>query len=279
MPRTSSSCCATSSSETLRFIYYADNKDPGLVEPDQEIPAAAMRNSMTAGPDAARPPPIGAGARDGANWARARRHRLGTPAVDWLGVPMVGRRRRCAARWWCRATMRRCTLHRGRPRAAGLRRATHPHGAGAQAGAGRAGAPRRGPHARARRGGRELREQIVRARARRAEAEARGAARLADRAAEPQLPARARWSARCRASAARSGAAVRGAVPRPRPLQGHQRQRRPPGRRRDAQAGRRAPGRLRARARRGRAPGRRRVRDPARGRVDLPEAPARSRSA
>ena len=74
-------------------------------------------------------------------------------------------------------------------------------------------------------------------------------------------------------------ARMRAAVPGRRPLQGDQRQPRPPRRRRAAEGSRAAPAGLRARARRGRAPGRRRVRDPARGRRRCRAPRSRSRSA
>ena len=75
--------------DTLRFIYFADERDPGLVDPDSEIPAEDMRDSLTLalirhgravmGPaqDVARVLGLPEGTF------------LGTAAEDWLGVPMV----------------------------------------------------------------------------------------------------------------------------------------------------------------------------------------------
>jgi diguanylate cyclase (GGDEF)-like protein len=37
----------SSERDTLRFIYHADEKDPGMLDPEAEVPAADMRNSIT----------------------------------------------------------------------------------------------------------------------------------------------------------------------------------------------------------------------------------------
>jgi diguanylate cyclase (GGDEF)-like protein len=76
--------------QTLRFIYYSDIKDPGLVDPAQEIPESEMASSMTVGLMRHGRPIRGAGAELAAQLGVSGRTVVGTPAVDWLGVPMAG---------------------------------------------------------------------------------------------------------------------------------------------------------------------------------------------
>ncbi|MFZ5607147.1 MAG: EAL domain-containing protein [Pseudomonadota bacterium] len=74
--------------DTLRFIYFVDQMDGGMYDPDQEIPAAQMRGSLTLGlirhGRAVRGPSeeivelLGLPPEDG----------IGTPSVDFMGVPM-----------------------------------------------------------------------------------------------------------------------------------------------------------------------------------------------
>ncbi len=74
---------------TVRFIYFADVKDPGLVDPSQEIPEAALDSSMTLAlmrhgrpiRGAVRDLALELGVPGGTG--------MGTLAVDWLGVPMA----------------------------------------------------------------------------------------------------------------------------------------------------------------------------------------------
>jgi GAF domain-containing protein len=103
------------------------------------------------------------------------------------------------------------------------------------------------------------------ARADRAAAQARDAARLPHRPAEPRLPVRPP-DALAGAAVARRVQGLRGAVHGPGPLQGDQRLRRPHRRRRAAEGSRQAAADLRAHAGHGRAPGWRRIRHPDRGR-------------
>ncbi|MFD0738372.1 EAL domain-containing protein [Lysobacter koreensis] len=75
--------------DTLRFIYFADERDPGIVDPDAEIPAEQMRNSVTLavirqGRSAMGPMPqvlelVGV----------PTERSMGSAAEDWLGVPMI----------------------------------------------------------------------------------------------------------------------------------------------------------------------------------------------
>ncbi len=76
--------------DTVRFPYRADEMDPGLVQPDQEIPAEQLRSSLTLG--------LIRHGRAAMGHAREVAQMLdvpggiglGTPAEDFLGVPMVG---------------------------------------------------------------------------------------------------------------------------------------------------------------------------------------------
>ncbi len=75
--------------DTLQFIYHADEKDPGLVQPDEEIPAEKLRNSLTLGLIR-----LGRTAMGPAREVASMLHvpggiGLGTPAEDFLGVSMI----------------------------------------------------------------------------------------------------------------------------------------------------------------------------------------------
>jgi diguanylate cyclase (GGDEF)-like protein len=75
--------------DTLRFIYHADEKDPDIVDPEAVIPAGQMRNSLTLGLIHYGRTVMGH-ARDVANMLSVPGGiGLGTPAEDFLGVPMV----------------------------------------------------------------------------------------------------------------------------------------------------------------------------------------------
>ncbi|HEV8694489.1 MAG TPA: diguanylate cyclase, partial [Lysobacter sp.] len=75
--------------DTLHFIYHADEKDIGLVEPDEEIPAARLENSLTLGLVRHGRTAMGP-ARDVASLLSVPGGiGMGTPAEDFLGVPMV----------------------------------------------------------------------------------------------------------------------------------------------------------------------------------------------
>lgn len=75
--------------DALHFIYHADEKDPGLVGPEEEIPAAALESSLTLGLIRHGRATMGA-ARDVASKLSVPGGiGLGTPAEDFLGVPMI----------------------------------------------------------------------------------------------------------------------------------------------------------------------------------------------
>ena len=74
---------------TVRFIYFADVKDPGLVDPAEEIPEAALDSSMTLAM-MRHGRPIRGAVRDLAmRLGVPGGTGLGTLAADWLGVPMT----------------------------------------------------------------------------------------------------------------------------------------------------------------------------------------------
>jgi diguanylate cyclase (GGDEF)-like protein len=75
--------------QSLRFIYFADVKDPGLVDPADEIPESAMASSMTMALMRQGKPIRGEGRDLARKLGVAGAEVVGTPAVDWLGVPMA----------------------------------------------------------------------------------------------------------------------------------------------------------------------------------------------
>jgi len=74
--------------QTLRFIYHADEKDPGIVDPNEEIPAAKMSNSLSLGLIRYGRPVMGA-SQAVRELLQVHGDTAGTPAKDFLGVPMV----------------------------------------------------------------------------------------------------------------------------------------------------------------------------------------------
>jgi diguanylate cyclase (GGDEF)-like protein len=76
--------------ETLRFPYHADEKDPGLVRPEEEIPAETLRNSLTLGIIRYGRTAMGPAREVAKLLSVPGGIGLGTPAEDFLGVPMVG---------------------------------------------------------------------------------------------------------------------------------------------------------------------------------------------
>ena len=74
--------------QTLRFIYHADEKDPGIVDPNEEIPAARLHNSLTLGL-VHYAQPVRGGSRDVRRLMKVAGDTAGTPAQDFLGVPMI----------------------------------------------------------------------------------------------------------------------------------------------------------------------------------------------
>ncbi len=74
---------------TLRFIYFADVKDPNLVDPADEIPEATMDSTRTLALIRQGRPIRGAGLELATQLGVPGGTVVGTPAVDWLGVPMT----------------------------------------------------------------------------------------------------------------------------------------------------------------------------------------------
>jgi diguanylate cyclase (GGDEF)-like protein len=75
--------------ETLRFIYHADEKDPGIVDPQAEIPEADMRDTMTMGVIRSGRAVVGRPAQVTAQLGIPEGVFVGAIAEDVLGVPMV----------------------------------------------------------------------------------------------------------------------------------------------------------------------------------------------
>ena len=75
--------------DTLRFIYFADEKDPGMYRPDEEIPAARMANSLTLALIRHGHPVMGSSAQVHKLLQLPARTTVGTPAKAFLGVPMI----------------------------------------------------------------------------------------------------------------------------------------------------------------------------------------------
>ncbi|WP_460760592.1 bifunctional diguanylate cyclase/phosphodiesterase [Lysobacter fragariae] len=75
--------------DTLRFPYHADEKDSGLVKPEEEIPAEVLRNSLTLGLIRHGRTAMGPARDVAAVLSVPGGIGLGTPAEDFLGVPMV----------------------------------------------------------------------------------------------------------------------------------------------------------------------------------------------
>jgi diguanylate cyclase (GGDEF)-like protein len=75
--------------ETIRFIYFADEKDPGMYDPDEEIPAEQMRGSFTLGLIRHGHPVKGSAHFVAELLAVPGGVGMGSPAEDFLGVPMM----------------------------------------------------------------------------------------------------------------------------------------------------------------------------------------------
>jgi diguanylate cyclase (GGDEF)-like protein len=75
--------------QTLRFIYHADEKDPGIVDPNEEIPTVKMRNSLTLGLIHYGQPVMGPSREVRELMKVSGGTGVGTPAKDFLGVPMI----------------------------------------------------------------------------------------------------------------------------------------------------------------------------------------------
>ena len=75
--------------DSVRFIYFADAKDVNIYETDREVPAADLRDSLTLGL-IRHGKPVRGPAREVAKTLHISGIGLGTPALDFLGVPISG---------------------------------------------------------------------------------------------------------------------------------------------------------------------------------------------
>ena len=75
--------------QTLRFIYHADEKDPGIVDPEVEVPEASMRDTMTLGVIRSGRAVMGRPAQVTVQLGIPEGVFVGAGAEDVLGVPMV----------------------------------------------------------------------------------------------------------------------------------------------------------------------------------------------
>lgn len=83
--------------DCMRFLYFADQRDPYVAEPERDIPVEEMPNSVTVALLRHGEPLQGpsAGIRERLGVARDSRH--GPDSEDWLGVPMRRDDRICGA--------------------------------------------------------------------------------------------------------------------------------------------------------------------------------------
>lgn len=75
--------------DTRRFIYFADVVDPRSIDPQDEIPAAQLSNSLTMAVIRQGRPLMGAPAQLSAELGMTVDANLGPESLDWLGVPMI----------------------------------------------------------------------------------------------------------------------------------------------------------------------------------------------
>jgi diguanylate cyclase (GGDEF)-like protein len=75
--------------DTMRFIYFADSLDPIKPDPAEELPAAAMGNSLTLALIRHGRPVLGPSDQVRRELGVPRDDTLGPDSEDWLGVPMV----------------------------------------------------------------------------------------------------------------------------------------------------------------------------------------------
>ncbi|HSR64436.1 MAG TPA: GAF domain-containing protein, partial [Xanthomonadaceae bacterium] len=74
--------------EAVRFLYFADQRDPWVPDPDSEIPVAEMGNSLTVALLRHGKPLRGPSARLRRDIGVQLDPRHGPDSADWLGVPM-----------------------------------------------------------------------------------------------------------------------------------------------------------------------------------------------
>ncbi len=76
--------------DTVRFIYFADVRDPTVVDPDEEIPAENIRHGLTLAVIRHGRPAWGPSARLRADFGLGLDQKsYGPDSADWLGVPML----------------------------------------------------------------------------------------------------------------------------------------------------------------------------------------------
>ena len=74
--------------DTVRFLYFVDQRDPWQADPDQEIPLGEMRNSLTVAMLRHGRPMLGPSVRVRRLLGVERDPLHGPESADWLGVPM-----------------------------------------------------------------------------------------------------------------------------------------------------------------------------------------------
>ncbi|MBW8312452.1 MAG: EAL domain-containing protein [Rhizobium sp.] len=75
--------------DRMRFIYFADSQDPVKPDPDEELPASEMGNSLTLALIRLGRPVLGPSTEVRRELGVTRDESLGPDSEDWLGVPMV----------------------------------------------------------------------------------------------------------------------------------------------------------------------------------------------
>ena len=75
--------------DTMRFIYFADSLDPITPDPEEELQASEMGNSLTLALIRHGKPVLGPSDQVRAELGVERDETLGPDSVDWLGVPML----------------------------------------------------------------------------------------------------------------------------------------------------------------------------------------------
>ncbi len=83
--------------ETLRFLYFADERDPWVAQPDQDLPISEMPNSLTVAMLRHGHPLLGPSATIRRQLGVSRDAAHGPDSADWLGVPMRRGGRVCGA--------------------------------------------------------------------------------------------------------------------------------------------------------------------------------------
>jgi len=89
--------------DTMRFLYFADDCDSPPVDPDEEIPASCLSQSITLTMMRSGRAAMGPPSKLREELGLRADQEMGTTSLDWLGVPMAdagGVR----GRWWCRIT-------------------------------------------------------------------------------------------------------------------------------------------------------------------------------